>query len=74
MTSGEAEEDRCPWKERVCQERAEGGQLAILKWARSVGCLWNENTVVKVMKLAAKHGHLDVLECAVATGKCAVCL
>lgn len=48
----------------VCIYAAEGGQLNVLKYLRSVHCLWDERTCTA----AAKQGHLKTLKWAVENG------
>jgi hypothetical protein len=37
-----ARQHDCPWNEWACYVAAEGGHLAVLKWARANGCKWNK--------------------------------
>jgi hypothetical protein len=45
-------------KEVFCWPLARAGRLAVLKWARMQGCLWDET----VCAIAAIGGHLEVLQ------------
>lgn len=48
----------------LCYSAAAKGQLAVLQWARQIGCSWDEGTC----RTAALHGHLSVLEWARGNG------
>ena len=52
------------FKDDLCRFAAEGGHLAVLKWARAHGYPWNEMTCAN----AAINGHLAVLQWARAHG------
>ena len=52
------------FKRCLCHYAAEGGHLAVLRWARAQGCPWYEWTCAN----AAAHGHLEVLQWARAQG------
>ena len=43
----------------LCHFSARGGHLAVLKWARANGCLWDEMTCAR----DAENMHLGVLQC-----------
>ena len=46
------------FKENVCLLAANGGQLEVVKWGRTIGCPWYESTCVN----AAFGGHLGVIK------------
>merc|ERR1719146_650616 len=46
------------FKRCLCHYAAEGGHLAVLRWARAHGCPWDELTCA----YAAEFGHLEVLQ------------
>ena len=50
-----ARENGCPWYANLmCDDAAEHGRLAVLKWVRGQGFYWDEATTLK----AAMNGHL----------------
>jgi hypothetical protein len=51
---------RCPWPrdtKNVCSHAAEYGNLAMLKWLRSVGSEWDSSTISH----AIRRGHKDMI-------------
>jgi hypothetical protein len=55
---------RAPYATRLSVQMAERGSLAVLQWARSYGCPWDEGTCAA----AAWGGHLEVLQWARSNG------
>jgi len=53
-----------PWNAATCFAAAEGGHLAVLRWARQHGCPWDKNTCYA----AAIGGHLVMLRWARGAG------
>ncbi len=51
-------------KWNICETAAIHGQLEVLQWARSQGCLWDSNTCAQT----ARKGHLEVLQWARSNG------